>query len=236
VRISVCIATFNGEQYLKKQLASILTQLSTEDEIIISDDNSTDRTLEIVREFKDKRIKIMLNDKKGYVSNFENALNHAKGEYIFLSDQDDIWFQNKVEVCLENLKIYDLVVSDSVLIDSKDKIISNSFYIDRRAFKSRIGNLVKFSFLGCCLAFNSKILTKALPFPKNHKFCRHDNWLFLVAAFYFNYHVLDEQLIYYRRHANNVSSGALNANTSLGFKIKYRFYLIYSLFKRLRKS
>ena len=93
--ISVCIATYNGEKYIKEQLLSILPQLGKKDEVIISDDHSTDNTLDIVKGLNDNRIKIVMNNReKGYTSNFENALSYAIGDYIFLSDQDDIWMSN----------------------------------------------------------------------------------------------------------------------------------------------
>ena len=83
-RISVCVATYNGENYVRQQIESILCQLKADDEIIISDDMSTDSTLEIVKSFNDSRIKIYLHEKEhGFVKNFENALSYAKGDYIF---------------------------------------------------------------------------------------------------------------------------------------------------------
>ena len=82
--ISVCMATYNGEKFIESQLKSILSQLSEDDEVIISDDDSTDRTLEIVRRLSDKRIKIYHHETDhGFTRNFENALKYAKGDYIF---------------------------------------------------------------------------------------------------------------------------------------------------------
>ena len=230
--ISVCIATYNGEKFIKDQLLSILEQIGPNDEIIISDDLSKDKTIEIIENLKDGRIKIFFNVEKGYTSNFENALKQASGDFIFMSDQDDFWNPNKVEVCLKELKIYDLVVSDCKLIDGTNEIISDSYFELRNVKKSSWGNLIKFSYLGCCLAFRSEILKKALPFPSNRQFCTHDNWLFLVGSFLFKHKVLDDKLIYYRRHDGNVSSGGLISATSGWFKIKYRIYLCFFLIKR----
>jgi len=84
------MATFNGERYLKEQLDSILSQLGDEDELIISDDGSSDKTLEIIHAYKDKRIRFFHNRRKGIANNFENALSRARGEFIFLADQDDV--------------------------------------------------------------------------------------------------------------------------------------------------
>ena len=98
--ISICIATFNGEHYIKDQLLSILPQLTVHDEVIISDDNSSDKTIKIIEEFNDLRIKIYYNNplKKGYSNNFENALSKSNQQLIFLCDQDDIWFNNKIQI------------------------------------------------------------------------------------------------------------------------------------------
>ncbi len=99
--ISVCIATYNGEKYIRPQIESIIVQLDPGDEIVISDDGSTDDTLNIIASFADDRIKVFdhSRDKKQKVKysfehvtrNFENALRHAKGDLIFLSDHDDFW-------------------------------------------------------------------------------------------------------------------------------------------------
>ena len=229
-RVSVCIATYNGEKYLKKQIDSILVQLSGNDELIISDDNSTDGTIDIIKQIEDSRIRFLINNEKGYTSNFENALKQATGDVIFLSDQDDIWELNKVEICLEELKTSFIVVSNCRIINANDEIISNSYFELRTPKKSFLGNLLKFSYLGCCLAFRSEILVKALPFPSNRQFCTHDNWLFLVGSFFFKHKVLDDKLIYYRRHDGNVSK--LISKTSIWFKIKYRIYLCFFLLKR----
>lgn len=230
--ISVCIATYNGEKYIKEQLFSILEQLGKDDEIIISDDCSTDNTIGIIDKLSDSRIKLFFNKEKGYTSNFENALKQVSGDVVFISDQDDIWNPNKVRICLEELKTADLVVSDCQLINSANEIISDSYFELRSVKKSSCGNLIKFSYLGCCLAFRSEILKKVLPFPSNRQFCTHDNWLFLVGSFLFKHKVLDDKLIYYRRHDGNVSSGGLISTTSRWFKIKYRIYLCFFLIKR----
>ena len=121
--ISVCMATFNGEKYLKEQIKSIIAQLDINDEIIISDDGSTDSTIEIINSFNDFRIKLYQNSFKNLISNFEFTLNNASGDYIFLSDQDDIWLPNKVELCMKSLISADLVMTNCKLVDSNLEII-----------------------------------------------------------------------------------------------------------------
>ena len=99
--ISVCIATYNGAAYIRQQIASILPQLSEGDEIVVSDDGSTDATLAEVRALGSPLVRIVEGPRKGSpVLNFENALSHAKGDYLFLCDQDDVWEPHKVSVMM----------------------------------------------------------------------------------------------------------------------------------------
>lgn len=96
--ISVCMAAYNGEKYIKDQLSSILKQIGPNDEVVISDDGSKDKTKNIVDSLNDTRIRYVENrNKHGFTHNFENALRLAQGDYIFLADQDDIWLDNKEE-------------------------------------------------------------------------------------------------------------------------------------------
>ena len=116
--ISVCIATRNGSRYVGEQLHSILSQLSADDEVIISDDASSDNTLEIVRSFRDPRIKILERKHSiGIVANFEQSLKQSKGDILFLADQDDVWSPEKVSVLSRELFNHDLTISDCELVD-----------------------------------------------------------------------------------------------------------------------
>jgi cellulose synthase/poly-beta-1,6-N-acetylglucosamine synthase-like glycosyltransferase len=234
--ISVCIATYNGARFIKEQVESILPQLEESDEIIISDDNSDDETLQIAQSLNSHQIHIFHHEgEHGYTSNFENALRQAKGDYIFLADQDDIWHKNKVKICMKELGTHTLVASDAYLIDENGNIIEDSYYKKRHVYHTLWGNILKFGYLGCCLAFRKELLTRALPFPTNHKMCTHDNWLFLVSFLYYDVGIINDQLLYYRRHHNNVSSGGLKKTTTLMFKIEYRLYLIIQLLKRWKR-
>ena len=119
--ISVCIATYNGAPYITEQLASICAQLSDNDEIIVSDDGSTDGTLDVVRAFGDPRIRIVHNQsQRCYTANFENALRYAQGDYIFICDQDDVWLPKKVETIVHYLRDegYSVVAHDAIVTDA----------------------------------------------------------------------------------------------------------------------
>ena len=93
--VSVAMASYNGEKYIKEQLESILKQLKDTDEVIISLDPSTDATEQVIASLKDKRIQVISGPGKGVKKNFENAIIHCKNDIIFLSDQDDIWLDGK---------------------------------------------------------------------------------------------------------------------------------------------
>ena len=231
--ISVCIATYNGEKFLREQLMSILSQLSDEDEIIISDDNSQDSTINIIEAIKSPLLHLYVNNgARGYTANFENALRYAKGDYIFLADQDDIWMPDKVSVCVKFLQSYSLIISDGIIIDENGNKIGESFYEQRKSKKGLFNALLRFSFLGCCLAFRKEILQRAMPFPADHLLCTHDNWLTLIGMMYYKSIVIDDKLICYRRHSANSSSGGFINSTSIWFKIRYRVYLLGTLLIR----
>lgn len=228
--ISVCIATLNGERYIREQLLSIIPQLSAEDEIILSDDGSTDGTLDVVRSLDSSLIKIVKNPKaSSYTSNFENALSYAKGDIVFLSDQDDIWFPDKVSCCVNQLSSCDFVVHNATFVDSDMNELGKTFYEVRRPYKSFAGNLFKFGYIGCCFAFKRSVLDRALPFPENKYYCTHDNWLFLVAKGFYSVKILSAPMIYYRRHNANASMGAENARKSSYYRCRYRIYLLLHL-------
>lgn len=231
--ISVCIATYNGEKYIHEQIASILQQIGNDDEIVVSDDGSTDKTLDVVRSFDAQNIHIYINKgDHGYTPNFENALRNAHGDYIFLSDQDDIWMPDKVEACMKYLKVNDFVVSDALIVDGDNKPLFDSFCEQRKSKFGFLNTLIRFSYLGCCFAFRRKVMSKALPFPKNHILCTHDNWLALVSTAFYKSAFIPLPLIRYRRYGGNASSGAKNANKSILFMIHYRLYLLFHLIGR----
>ena len=137
--ISVCMATYNGEKFIFKQIESILSQLNDDDELIISDNSSDDGTIEIIDSFNDKIIKLLTLDRdkkllqsfkgieKTITQNFENALNQATGDIIFLSDQDDVWYNNKTQVMVPLLLKYSLVVCDCSIINEFDLIIKEKW-------------------------------------------------------------------------------------------------------------
>lgn len=227
--ISVCIPTYNGEKFLKPQVDSVLSQLSQDDEIIVSDDGSSDNSIAILENYNDQRIKIFSNPRKGVISNIENALQHSIGEYIFLCDQDDVWVENKVSIMIKAMVESDLVVSDCYVTDQNLNIIYESFYKQNNSKTNKWLALLKNPYLGCCMAFNRKVLDTALPFPS--KIPMHDIWIGNVAAFKFQIKFISDKLIFYRRHGNNASTASAPTKASLMKQINYRLPVISGLLK-----
>jgi len=231
-KISVCIATFNGDKYIGDQIDSILGQLSTDDEIIISDDGSTDNTLEILKNFKDSRIKIHQNKNRlGPVYNFENALSKSTNQYIFLADQDDIWNERKIETFKNYLSEFHVVVSDCSVVDNDLKIINPSFYVLRNSGEGLLKNFFQNSYLGCCMAFHRQVLEKALPFPP--QLPMHDIWIGLVTELFFKSIFIEDKLILFRRHHLNATITSERSNHSLYKKFVFRKNLIFYLIRKV---
>jgi len=234
--ISVCIATYNGEKYILEQLRSILPQLSESDEIVVSDDNSTDETISIIKSINDKRIRIFKHTKQkskfhidNVTHNFENALLRARGDIIMLADQDDVWREDKVRMMTEALKDCDLVMSNCYVTDGKLNIISNSYQAERPFKFSILANFIKSSFLGSCMAFKNRVLKSSLPFPQYG--VAHDLWIGIVALHKYKVKNIDTPLIYYRRHDNTMTLSGMKNTNSIWFKISYRFYVLCAILR-----
>ena len=205
-KISVAMATYNGEKYIKEQIETILKNLNDNDELVISDDGSSDMTVEIIKSFNDKRIKLINGPKKGLKQNFNNAIKNTSGDIIFLSYQDDIWMENKVEKMVEcfNLNNYILIQHDAIVVDENDNVLLESFAEHRKVKTGIIKNLIKNSYHGCCIAFRKELKNEILPIPDN--IYLHDEWIGLVAELNGKTCFINDKLIKYRRHSENNSS------------------------------
>jgi glycosyltransferase involved in cell wall biosynthesis len=229
-KISVCIATYNGSKYIRRQLDTILQQLPGDYEVIISDDSSTDNTLDIVKSYNNSHIIILPNQKfRNPIYNFENALKHASGDVIFLSDQDDIWQPTKVEKALAALNNCDIVLSDCSIIDAEGKVIEESFFKINGSGRGFFKNLWKNSYLGCCLAFRKDVLKKATPFPKDIPM--HDWWLGIISETFYRITIINEQLISYRRHGVNATPTGEVSNFPYWDRLGFRLALIKGIFR-----
>lgn len=236
MKISVCLATKNGQQFIKEQIDSILSQLGCNDELVISDDNSDDDTLSILLTYKDPRVKIYRNTYNNHVRNFEFTLRVATGDYIFLSDQDDVWMKNKVEVMLPLLKEYDMVVSNAVVTDESLNPLFNFFKRPSSVMNAEpsILKILRSPTSGCCMAFTRSLVENSLPFPAN--MYMHDRWLWAISCVFGKPLIIDDPLIFYRRHKFNFTNRDNHdpvilgkTHASLGKKIRLRYLLISNL-------
>lgn len=235
MKISVAICTYNGEKHLNEQLDSILNQTLKVDEIIVCDDRSTDKTIEILNNYKEKHPSLFqihhnANTLKS-VKNFEKAISLCTGDVIFLSDQDDKWINEKVEEYIMYFNSHPNITtlsSNGYCIDDESKVqekyalwdvprFLEEENIDYDYFKliSQILNVAT----GASMAFKKEILSDILPFPTVNKF-HHDEWIALIASFQGQYKLLDKKYFYYRLHANQQVGGVFYDKNE---KIRQRF-------------
>jgi len=229
--ISVCMAAFNGEAYIRQQLQSILSQLSDRDEVIVVDDASSDRTCDIVEGLHDLRVRLERHASNvGVLRTFEDAICLANGEIVFLSDQDDLWAPQKVSSVLHAFAIHpeaEIVVSDAALIDDNDAPIGASYYAIRGPFRPGfLSNLLHCRYLGCTMAFRSRVRSRILPFPPKADIL-HDLWIGAANSFTGGKSVyIDSPLVLYRRHSTNATG---SKRLPLSRQIRMRWDLCRSL-------
>lgn len=223
--ISVCLAAYNGEKHIGAQMASILASPRVT-ELLVSDDGSTDGTREVVAAVTDPRVKLLAGPKKGVIRNFEFLLGQAAGTYIFLSDQDDVWLERKVDAMLPALAEADLVVSDCAVVDEQLKVVTPSFFAARGSGPGLVKNFLRNSFLGCCMAFRREVLDYVLPFPA--RVPMHDWWIGLMASRKGRVRFLDEVLVLYRRHGANATY-AVVSEAPLLQQLRWRLRMLGAL-------
>ena len=203
------MCTYNGQRFIKEQLDSMLSQTYKHFELIITDDGSSDDTIEIIKEYQksDDRIKLYQNEKNlGFVKNFEKAISLCSGEYIALADQDDIWKKNKLEVFLNEIKENVLIYSDAILIDEHSNISSNQLIRPNNNLvkgKCNKAFLLSNCVSGNTLMFKRELLEYILPIPDGVRF--HDIWIAFVASTYGTITYTEEPLTYYRRYSEQIT-------------------------------
>ena len=214
-KIDILLATYNGEEYINEQIDSILNQTYSNFRLLISDDNSTDKTLEILRDYekKDDRIKVFENkENKGVVKNFEFLLKKVESDLYMLSDQDDVWYENKIEETYRKLKEddADLVFTDLEVVDEKLNTIyssMNNYKGLTRKINKTIGSY-KLVYLynvitGCTILSKKKYIKDILPLPNDTKNLLHDMWIGLVISLKGKISYLNKPTIKYRQHGTN---------------------------------
>jgi len=204
------MATYNGSRYLREQLNSILCQLLPNDELIVSDDNSTDDTRSIVESYKDRRILLICNPStRGHIRNFANAMAKARGEFIVLSDQDDIWVEHRLERMLRLLQRSpqsSLAVGDLVELDQR-----GLRRVERRLGPSPSSNqyqlirvfLGKAKYFGSAFVFHRSLMRYVLPIPASVE--AHDIWIAMNACIHGGVVHLEETTLLRRLHGGNLT-------------------------------
>ena len=228
--VSVAMTTYNGGRYLEDQLVSVLSQLQANDELIVSDDGSDDGTRQCLDALAaaDPRVTVLDGLRQGVVKNVEHAIKACKGDLIFLCDQDDVWHPKKrelVENAFQSGAL--LVMHDARIIDRDGNELAPSFMAAHRSKPGFVRNILRNSYIGCCMAFSKELLPLILPFPDDIPM--HDQWIGLQAEKQKRTIWLSEPLLDYRRHGENVTS---DRHGSLLTMWRQRWGLVRSLRRR----
>ena len=217
MKVSIALCTYNGAEFIKEQIQSILNQTIAPDEIIVCDDGSTDNTLEIIQQIDIlHNCKIFRNNTNlGTIKNFEKAIANCKGEIVFLADQDDLWQLDKIEKLLDffrNNPSKKVVFTDALLVDQEGKSLEKNLWKEVR-FGTKEQNLWNKGqeidvliqgnrVTGCTMAFNRAFVQQYLPFPQdlNSMNFIHDTWIAWVGAANHVIGFIDQPLVSYRQH------------------------------------
>lgn len=219
--VDIVMATYNGEKYISEQIESIINQTYKSWRLLVTDDGSSDSTMDFLNDFalKDSRIVIVNKVRQGgVIQNFNKGLSFSSSDYILLSDQDDVWFPNKIENLLKFIQKKEsqysektplLVFSDRKIVDDKLKVLSESAF-ESQDFPPELNCLEDFlmwrsTIFGCTVIFNRSLFEIATPIPKGVPM--HDQWLGLLASSKGEVLLYDDVTIFYRIHDNNVVGG-----------------------------
>lgn len=209
--ISVAMATYNGQKYIREQLDSILAQSYPVSEIIIVDDCSFDNTYNILCEYSvvNPKVKVMQNESNlGVLKTFEKALMSCSGDFIAVSDQDDIWLPNKIEELVPQIGDNYLLYSDAVVVDDNLKVINNSnlsFFERLSSFERLDDYFFANNVTGCTMLVSNELIRLVCPFP-DFKVMYHDQYLAIMAKYFGKIKKVQQALMLYRQHSSNASA------------------------------
>lgn len=207
-RVSVCMATYNGANYVVQQLESILSQLAEDDEVVVVDDASADDTVNVVRGLRDPRVRVRARNRNlGYVRTFEEAIRLCRGTSIFLADQDDVWLPGRVAAMREALCSHAIVASNLLFLDRGDE--RPAWWMSSGQQTQWRRNMLRVlagssGYYGCGMALRRAALPVVLPFP-DYLVESHDLWLGLAGNVLHSIAHLEEPTLRRRVHAENVT-------------------------------
>lgn len=228
--VSVAMPVYNGAQYLREQIDSILCQLEEGDELVIAYQPSSDGSLALLEEYcrRDRRVKVHKNPRKGITANFELAISRCAGDYIFLSDQDDVWLEGKRGAVLDAFARSgaDLVLHNAVHTGPDLEPREGTFFELYPLGPGKWKNIAKPRMSGCCMAFTRALRDKLLPMPE---IWGYDQWIFVLAEFTGKIEYLDQVLLLHRLHGDNSTT----STRSLPVILRCRSRLLFNLARRL---
>lgn len=223
--VSIAMCTYNGGKYLEQQLDSLCGQTYKNLEIIIVDDCSKDNTVAILQHYKnrDERIKLFVNEENlGFTQNFSKAISLCHGDFIALADQDDIWKGEKIERFIDMINDHVLIYSDAILIDEFSQPKNEQLIRPENQLVAGHCNKA-FLFMNCVsgntLMFKKELLEYVLPIPP---ISYHDVWIAYVASSLGTITYMNEPMIYYRRHVEQVTLHPIKNKNFDYFKTRVR--------------
>lgn len=225
MKISIAMTSYNGEKFIKEQLESFMLQTRQPDELVITDDGSTDSTEEIVKNFSllaPFPVVFHRNSTNlGFVKNFEKAMSLCQGDIICLSDQDDVWDKSKLTVvgqCFSESPGTQLVINDQFVCDGG--LVNYGFTSFEKARRLGLGD--DWVIYGCCTSVRKSFFDLVSPFPDD--FPGHDTWLNKLAIYMGVRRIVEQPLQKYRRHEENTSSTVVSDSGGGGFLHALRKY------------
>jgi len=202
MKVSIALCTYNGQEFLEQQLQSLVQQTYPHLEIIVVDDHSTDKTIEILAAYQQQYpfIKYFQNEANlGYVKNFEKAISLCDGEYIALCDQDDIWDLDKINLQVSQIGDHALIYHNSSFVDESGNELPGrlsdvyTLYQGDKPHPFLFFNCVS----GHSLLFHRKLIPDLLPFDERYF---HDRWIAFIAAERGGIKLTEKNLVKYRQH------------------------------------
>ena len=235
LRVSVCMTSFNGERFVREQIESVLLQLREGDELVLTDDASTDGTRAVVEALRDPRLKAEWRlANAGLFATLTRSLSRATGDILFLCDQDDVWKPGKVEKVLDVFRqepSVTLVLTDAEVIDAQGRHVADSYlHLPRGAgdgMARSLRSIVKNRYLGGAIAIRKSGLAVCLPIPPSVPM--HDMWIGILNDLYGRTYYLPEPLLAYRRHDRNTTRPTRG---SLKQILVWRYRLVRELLRR----
>lgn len=233
--ISVCMASYNGSLFIEEQIHSILDQLLPSDELIVIDDGSRDDTVSIVRAIDDDRIRILLNStNEGHVAAFERSIREARGDVVFLADQDDVWLPGRVELLREALREKPYAASNWTVL-GEESISEDQPRLSENDTATPWRNVVRLylgaiPYFGCTMAFRREAISSILPFPPLTE--AHDHWIALMGNLDGGIKHVGQSTVARRLHENNLTSSRRSLGPVFRTRVKLTVLLVTALLRR----